>query len=694
MEIFHGEGLKLSSGRGALETRKLGLKKWQRRETCRDRGYFRCSVNRTQVTQLHHYSKACKAAKCGSPQPAFSSRKANLLVMKGLQYVLTLSALATACSTPSGSASDPYFVDVTSVATPITGSACAPFISLADALTSVSSLSVAVISLASAVSAAAWTVQNSLTLVGNSNHLTWTGTVVVQASANLEIQGAILTSATASGYGLDVGGSLVLDHCTVSSFSNTPILSRGQVTVTDSVLQNNLHGVFSSPQLGGVITVTDSEFYDNASASAAVFFVYPVTGTTATTIKVTNCKFERNGLVAGSSVLELNDLGITTTAAQTVTFSQCSFKNNKAAPFRVTSKAFAVGIESSVFDSEPPIISGSLTAANFTLFNSSITNSAGPPVSLTMTGTLNVTATNFTSIQLGPAFYITGKSPSLSLVSLSQVIVHLISNPGTTIYGNLIYAVAVTVRMKSVRVSNFTATLNGAIYLVQSLAYTDGLSFYNGTAMQAVIGQLIATTAVLNNTYHEAVNSKGSMSVFSASTITVNSATFRNILGFWEPNSMVYTTNYYLMTPGTVMKIDGLVGDLTVPGTTALYIYGGKLTLTNSRFRGPLGMGVFTVLGGSTVVTNTTYRLTMGRTIAKLLLGGRIEFDLLQLQDVTLTSPVISSSSQSSTYIKSLVLTNVTTPAICKGQDSQLTLDSVQISKSTVDALVHFSIFM
>lgn len=612
--------------------------------------------------------------------------------MKGWRLIWLLCMSVSGCFPSDGSPAAPFYVDFASVVTPATGSSCAPFPSLAEALTASSSLSTATIALESAASLPAFSVTNSLQILANSHSIALSGTLVV--TGNLEIADAALTSSALTGHSFDVsGGILSLSYCEVSGFSGFLVLLRGEVVVSNCVFRNNAQGVFASSRLGGILTLANSQFYSNAATSGAVFFIYPSGGNEATTISVTNCTFESNGAAGGSSVLALNDLGTgQSTETQTVFFSKSSFKGNFAAPFQVTSKAFNITIEGCTFENEPQIVTGSLTTANLTLSSSSIVNSAGPLVSLTMSGQLCLNSTNFTNINPGPVVYVIGRSPATSLVLLNQLILNFINNPGVVVLGTLINSVSTTMWLTDVSLSNFTAQLQAIMFISQSILYSQRLSFYNGTATVSVIGSFVASTAVMNDTLFDWVNSRGSMSFLTASNVEINQVTFRNIIGFWDVNIFVYTTNFMIINPGSMVTLNGLIGELAIPGSTIIYIAGGKCIMSNSHFVGPLGMGLITVLGGSVTVRTSTFRFTMGRAYVKLLLGGYFDIDTLELQDLTLSSPIITISSLSTAYIKSLILTNVTSIALGKGQDYRLRVDSARILRSSVSSLAHFSI--
>ena len=608
--------------------------------------------------------------------------------MKGWQCLCLFWAVTTACPSADGSSQAPFFVDASSAVSPGTGSSCAPFVSMNETLLQSVHQSSVVISVQSSVSLPPWEVRNSLTLQANLNQVVLTGTV--QVYGHLQISEASLTSTSVKGVALNVTGTLVLDHCSVVDCASSVINVLGQVTVTNSVFEGNSQGVFSIVQLGSSLLVSDSKFHSNAGETGAVFFVYPVAGSASTSVLVTDCEFLSNGVKEGYSVLSLNDFGVEETplAAQTFTFSKCQFSNNRVTPLKVAVQLFSLVVESCSFVLETQVLTGSLTGGPLLMSGCSVSRSSGPVVALSMAGTLNITETEFAHIKPGPALYVTGKGTAVSVVYFSHVSISYSDNPGGIVYANLLNSVNTAIWMNHVRVSHFTARSSGIFYLATSIMYSNDLVFLNGSCTQTVFGEISSSTLVMNNTVYDSVNSEGTMAYLALSRVTFTNATYRNIRGFWNPILTVYTTNFFSCIRGST-RLDGVKAELAVPGTTLFYLKACDLWVTNGDLAGPLGMGVVTCVEDSSArLSNTTFRFTMGRTIAKMPFQGYVEFDLLHLQDLTLELPIISISSASRCYIRSLVLRNVTTLGLVKGHNSQVTIASVHITESSVQALV------
>ena len=610
--------------------------------------------------------------------------------MKGWVFLWLLQMKARACPLADGSASAPFFVDSSSAVLPATGSSCAPYPSLETALTAGQSLARVAISLQSPGSWPLWTVANTVALQGNSNEVDLTGPITITGS--LEIDRAILVSSLLADAVLKVTGTLFLVSCVLSHFPSLPILVEGQVTLANSTLSHNAKGVAASLLLSGTLTAVDSHFWYNAGTAGAVFFIYPAGGTGSIQYTLSNCEFQGNGAKAASSVLLLNDLGVATALPQRISFSGCRFKGHPSATFQMTSHISTLEVQDSVFEGEHQILTGRLSMTTVTIAHISVLKCAGPLFALTMSGQFLLSNSSFDSINPGPVVFVTGSSPAVSLVRLASVDVRDIQNLGNTVYGNLVNSRSATIWMTDVHMRNFEGIISGIFSLAQTVLYSLNATFVNGTAPQYGIGQLTACTTVMNSTLFELIYSKGSMFIITASSTAFNQLTYRNIQGFWDPNLNAYTTNFLLFAPQTVAVIDGLVADLVRVGSPILYVYAGKCTISNSRFSGPLGMGLFTVFGGSAVLRSSVYAFTEGRSIAKMLLGGYLEVDVLVLENLALSAPMVTISSQSTAYIRSLVLTNVTAGALSKGQDYKLVIDSAFITRSNVAALVHFSI--
>jgi len=610
--------------------------------------------------------------------------------MKGWAFAWLLWRAAWACSLSDGSALAPFFVNETA-SLPPTGDSCAPFPSLQAALSASSSLSAVTISLQSSATFPFWTVSNSLTLLGNFFSLAFEE--FVQVEGDLTIREATLTSTFTTEYILSSAGPLNLHHCTVQGFVSPPIVVITQVTVTHSVFVNNTRGVFYSLRIGGSLNLTDSQFLGNAVHSGAVFFVYPSSNPGSTYIRVSDCEFAGNGNIGASSVLALNDKTVSTNrnTVQWISFSRCWFRDSKAATFQLTSMFFDLTVQDCRFEREAQLLTGQ-SNRNVTIARVSAMNCAGPLVVLALSGNLSIQSSNFTDTNPGPVVYVTGSQPSASLVYLSELNITNIANPGSTVYGILLNAMSATVWMSDIRLSHFQSAANGLLYLSQTVLYSQGLYCLNGTSSEKVIGQFTASTVVMNATVFDALRSRGSMAICTTSSLTLRQVTFRRIEGFWNENVQVYTTSFLLLMPGSNTYIEALTAELVHPGSTLLYVFEGQCSLSDSRITGPLGMGLFTIMSGNVTVKTTALHFTEGRTLAKLLLGGQIHFDLLQLQDLQFSAPILTLSSQSAAYIDRLVLTNMSAMALSKGENYKVVVGGALIERSSVSSLAHFSI--
>lgn len=189
--------------------------------------------------------------------------------MKSLLFLVVLSA---ACLVPTGSPEFPYWIDTASTV-PATGSLCAPFPSLSSALSTLTSQPTVSCGLLSDVSVPLWTVNNEVTFEAWTHQVTVTGQISVSGTLALR-NATIVTSITANSV-FHVTGTLIFSQCSITGFTSPVVYTEGKVTVTHSVFQNNLKGVFTSLNLGAQIDLSDSEIVENCAAEGSIFFLYP-----------------------------------------------------------------------------------------------------------------------------------------------------------------------------------------------------------------------------------------------------------------------------------------------------------------------------------------------------------------------------------------------------------------------------------
>lgn len=125
--------------------------------------------------------------------------------------------------------------------------------------------------------------------------------------------------------------------------------------------------------LGGLLTVSNSQFLNNAGTAGAVFLIYPTSGSEETRYLISDCLFEGNG-----SVLLLNDRGVTSFSIQSISFFKCKFTGHLASTFQVTSKLFNLDVSESSFDKETKSVKATLFGTNVTLSKVVVTRSTGP----------------------------------------------------------------------------------------------------------------------------------------------------------------------------------------------------------------------------------------------------------------------------------------------------------------------------
>lgn len=611
--------------------------------------------------------------------------------MKGPFLLLSfLLRLVSSCIPADGSSTFPYYVLTSSTTASTAGSSCDPFPSLVAALAATPNIAFVTIILQSAAAFPAGTTSKTLTIIGNSNLLEIEGTVHI--AGVLTISKSEMISTILTEFVFETLGSLILQSCTVRNFVSAPILAAGQVIVMDSTFMDNQKGVFFVLAFGAELNVSETTFIGNKAIAGAVFFVYPASGSGNTHVIVSKCQFQNNTASSGGSVLLANDLDApANTATHTIAFEECTFRGHVSVTFQILIANFVFDLEKSQFDKETQIVEGTLSMTNVTLSGILVTNCAGPPLSFRMSGVLEVSSSNFTDVSVGPMLSVTGVNTATTLVRVKQVRLLRFTNMGTIVYGNLITALSATLWLEDVELRNFTAAAFGVQYLVNVALFSNRVSIYDGNVVQNVIGLTLLSSFTMNSTLFDSISSYGTMWTISASTGTLTHVMYRNIMGFWDVNFLMYTTNFFLASESQ-LAVDGMEAVLVHPGITLMYSLRASVTVANSRFTGPLGLTMMTILGSSVVFTNTTLALTTGRTVFKLLLGGSLDYDNLMLHDMTVLLSVISISSESKVRLRELSLINITSTALCKGQDYELHIGKALVAQSFVHTLVHFSI--
>lgn len=605
---------------------------------------------------------------------------------------LVLAFLWTVCSCPlpDGSAAAPYFVDSASTSRPASGSQCAPFLSLEAALNKALDVP-ATVFLQSAVSMSARNISTAVTLSANANVLDLKGRVLV--TGTLAVLRAALNSRLLSEFVLEVTGSLVMDSCNLTSFTSLPLLVQGLVFVTNSRFQGNTRGVFASFALGANLTVTQSWFSGNAQLSGAVLFVSPAGGNGATHYLLADCVFEGNGRKGGNSVLSLYDSGsLNSLQKHTIFFSRCNFKAHPSPTFQLVDKLFVVHIQESHFENETQLLTGTVLGANVTLDQVSVTESAGPLFVLQLTGVFSLTSSNFTDIGSGPLITAVGIGVSSSLLLLSQVYLAHISNRNPNVHGNLLNAQDCSIYLNSVRIEHFSASVIGIFGLYNSVLVSQHFSAKNGSAESSIIGNSLFSVFSMNDTYFEAVNSGGSMWSFFHCSINLTGITYRQISGFLIEALGLQSTNLFVIRSDSEAQIDGLDIVTMAPGTPLFYVYNATLNLSHSAITGPVGLSTLTSNGSVVRLRQVAFNITSAFNMIDAFAGGVIDVDQITLRNTVVTFSLCALSSESTVFIRSLVLNNVTCSAVTSGQHFTVVLQEVRIDNSRIGTLVYSGI--
>lgn len=604
------------------------------------------------------------------------------------ELLVLIWAMANACPLSDGSPVAPFYVNCTTSTNLFTGSSCAPFPSLDNAL-SVAAGSKATISLLSSAWLSACNVTNTITLIANSNALELVGTVWVPGE--LKITQAKLVSSARSSFLLDITGTLILENCTVTGFQAFPIHVQGQVHVSNSLFTGNTRGVFASLVLGGNLTVIQSEFIRNAELSGAVFYIYPVKGLKATLFFIANCVFEGNGAKEGSSVLALNDYGAPTSLQkQTINFFTCRFQGHPVSTFQIISRLFILSIQESKFENETQLVIATLTNSAISLAQLAVTNSKGPLFVLRLLGVFNLTSSNFTYIEKGPLVTAKGVGASASLLWLAQLYVANISNSDLITYGNLLNAWDAAIWLDAVRIENFTCVTNGVFFLIQSVLLGRDFVANTGSSPSNIVGIAFFSVYSLNDTLIEALNSGGTMWNFFNCSAVFRRITYRRIDGFLT-TSKLYSTNLFIFRSNSEVSIDELDVVTQNQGTPLIFLFNSSLLLANSVVTGPIGLSAFSTNGGFFQLRQVTLNISIAISVIRGQAGGIFDIDVLSLRDTSVSHSVCSLSSDTMIVITNLLLVNVVSPSFTSGQHFTVTIEEARIEDSRLGTLLDSS---
>jgi len=498
-----------------------------------------------------------------------------------------------------------------------------------------------------------------------------------------------VTSVLAGEFVLNVSGSLLLESCNFTSFKSIPVQTRGQVYVENSIFTNNSKGVFSIMQLGGNLTIIQSQFIDNAKITGAVLQIYPASGVEATLISISNCTFQGNGVKGGSSVLALSDFKVNyIVAKQTISFSTCIFRSHPAAVFQISASVFELIVSECSFVSEFQLLTGSMQGINVTMTDLAVEQAQGPLLVLKITGVFSLAHSNFTNIANGPLLTAKGTSLLASLVCLTHIRISNIANSDFSTYSNIINAQKLTIQLLSVHISNFTSKANGLFFLVSSVLTSHNFSALHGSAASSVIGLMVFCTISMRDSYFQNVNSAGTMWFFMRSSATIQGIRFREIQGVWLEIVKVYTTNLLAFQGASQSWVDSMDVVMINNGYPKTFIIDCSLLVTNSVFAGPMGMGLISVDNGNLTMRNITIASTSAHRLINRARGANIDLDQMLLRDLTVQFTVWSISFECIVRIQRLEMNNVTAPSFVKGQHFRMEIQEARIEKSRIDWIV------
>jgi hypothetical protein len=312
----------------------------------------------------------------------------------------------------------------------------------------------------------------------------------------------------------------------------------------------------------------------------------------------------------------------------------------------------------------------------------------GPLFVLQVNGVVSLSRSNFTNIAQGPLIIAKGTGHSSSLVSLSYIDIFDINNSDSVTYGNLINAQTLTIQLFSVHISNFTSIANGLLFLINTVLSSQQFSAIHGFAFASVIGLNVFTTISMYESYFEDVNSGGTLWFFMQSTAAIKRVTYREIVGFWDDNLHVYSTNLFsFQRSSTQSTVDYLDVLLLNQGYPKAFVIECSIQITNSIFSGPMGMAVVGANYASITLRNITIISSSGDTVLHAFAEVYYDLDQIILRDMTLVTTVWYLY-ESVLTLQRLEMINVTAPTFTRGLRFKMNIGEAVIDRSRITWLV------
>ena len=284
---------------------------------------------------------------------------------------------------------------------------------------------------------------------------------------------------------------------------------------------------------------------------------------------------------------------------------------------------------------------------------------------------------------------VTGESVVSSFVSLNDIHLSNMTNMGVITFGVLINAHFVSIQLSEVEIRSYQASTYGVFDLASSVLHATGLRVYNGTHRNALGMVRLSTVDMRDFIFDRLMSSSGVWYLFSVIG-SISHITFTNILGILKSSSIYSTT--IIGINWSNLLVNQLEVTFALPGTPVIFSRSSQVLISNSVFKGIIGLSLLSIQSGNLEFRNTTMAFTSARSVFQLLLEAHIEIDLLSLNNLVLTGPIITSSSHSSIHAQDLRLTNVSGVALSKGKEYEVRVDRAVVVGCRIDTLVHFSI--
>ena len=406
--------------------------------------------------------------------------------MRLLVVLLSVGSVYPACVPDPATG---VYVDVTSTATPPLGCSDAPYASLTDAITAISSTGGKVI-LTSFPTPATYSfggvsISAPISLLSNQQLVEITGTVTISLSGALTIQSALLSfAASLTNPPMSVTGKFNLTDVTVTGtalpWGN---MFEGSSLIFEACEVKNTQGTILSSAIFGVkLIIHDSHFEGNNGESASVLLLKPIIKSDyPTQIEITNSHFVRGAAPTVAILVDTSLFGDTYLGNpnNAVHVTGSSWSSYASSGLTLSTWFITVDISGCQFTGNAVAVQTSGQTALMTVINTSFTSNTNRGLSFSLLG--NPTVTSLTQLLLiqGCTFTSNGRALSIDageLYGLAVIVNTQFQNNGiATNEAGCIYTSSVAISMTAVTLTGCKGTSAPSIMIdtTSNFALTD-----------------------------------------------------------------------------------------------------------------------------------------------------------------------------------------------------------------------------